>query len=100
MPNNELLFVKAKCARTHFNIEKNTLSVKVFSTKILIGDTILRLHLLSIQRSNAGVNGPRDFLGGRVGRITYYPSSSETQGHIVGTRKSLNGRKNIWHEEK
>ena len=30
---------------------------------------------------------------------TFYPSS-ETQGQIVGTRKSLNGRKNIWHEEK
>ena len=27
-------------------------------------------------------------------------SSSETQGQIVGTKKSLNGRKNIWHEEK
>ena len=27
-------------------------------------------------------------------------TSSETQGQIVGTRKSLNGRKNIWHEEK
>ena len=31
-------------------------------------------------------------------------ASSETQGQIVGTRKSLNGwvngRKNIWHEEK
>ena len=26
--------------------------------------------------------------------------SSETQGQIVGTRKSLNGRKNIGHEEK
>ena len=25
--------------------------------------------------------------------------SSETQGQIVGTRKSINGRKNIWHEE-
>ena len=24
-------------------------------------------------------------------------SSSETQGQIVGTRKNLNGRKNIWH---
>ena len=27
-------------------------------------------------------------------------TSSETQGQIVGTRKSLNGGKNIWHEEK
>ena len=27
-------------------------------------------------------------------------TSSETKGQIVGTRKSLNGRKNIWHEEK
>ena len=26
--------------------------------------------------------------------------SSENLGQIVGTRKSLNGRKNIWHEEK
>ena len=26
--------------------------------------------------------------------------SSETQGQIVGARESLNGRKNIWHEEK
>ena len=49
MLNNEQLFVKAKCARTHFNIEKKTLylSVKVVSTKVLVGDTILRLHLLS-----------------------------------------------------
>ena len=27
-------------------------------------------------------------------------ASSETQGQIVATRKSLNGGKNIWHEEK
>ena len=26
-------------------------------------------------------------------------TSSETHGQIVGTRKSLNGWKNIWHEE-
>ena len=26
--------------------------------------------------------------------------SSETQGQIVGTRKSQNGRKNIWHKER
>ena len=31
--------------------------------------------------------------------LTTVPSS-ETQGQIVGTRKSLNGRENIWHEEK
>ena len=75
MLNKEQLFVNAKCARTHFNIEKKTLylSVKVVSTKVLVGDTILRLHLLSFQRINGGVNGPRDFLGGRVGSITYYP---------------------------
>ena len=75
MLNKEQLFVKAKCARTHFNIEKKPLylSVKVVSTKVLVGDTILRLHLLSFQRINAGVNGPRDFLGRRVGSITYYP---------------------------
>ena len=56
-------------------LKKKTLysSVKVVSTKVLVGDTILRLHLLSFQRINAGVNGPRDFLGGRVGSITYYP---------------------------
>ena len=41
-----------------------------------------------------------------IGVFNYYnglslaSSSSETQGQIVGTRKSLNGRKNIWHEEK
>ena len=29
-----------------------------------------------------------------------YLPSSETQGQIVGTGKSLNGRENIWHEEK
>ena len=75
MLNNERLFVKVKCARTHFNIEKKPLylSVKVLCAKVLDGDTILRLHLLSFQRINAGVNGPRDFLGGRVGSITYYP---------------------------
>ena len=41
MLNKEQLFVKAKCARTHFNIEKKTLylSVKVVSTKVLVGDT-------------------------------------------------------------
>ena len=56
-------------------LKKKTLylSVKVVSTKVLVGDTILRLHLLSFQRINAGVKGPRDFLGGRVGSITYYP---------------------------
>ena len=27
-------------------------------------------------------------------------SSSETQGQIVETEKSLNGWENIWHEEK
>ena len=27
-------------------------------------------------------------------------SSSETQGQIKGARESLNGRKNIWNEEK
>ena len=75
MLNKEQLFVKAKCARTHFNIEKKNLylSVKVVSTKVLVGDTILRLHLLSFQRINGGVNGPRDFLGVRVGSITYFP---------------------------
>ena len=76
MLNKEQLFVKAKCARTHFNIEKKKplyLSVKVVSTKVLVGDTILRLHLLSFQRINGGVNGPRDFLGVRVGSITYFP---------------------------
>ena len=76
MLNNERLFVKVKCARTHFNIEKKKplyLSVKVLCAKVLVGDTILHLHLLSFQRINAGVNGPRDFLGGRVGSITYYP---------------------------
>ena len=64
-----------KCARTHFNIEKKTLylSVKVLSAKVLVGDTILRLHLLSFQRINGGVNGPRDFLGVRVGSINYFP---------------------------
>ena len=51
------------------------LSVKVLCAKVLVGDTILRLHLLSFQRINAGVNGPRDFLGGRVGSITYYPQA-------------------------
>ena len=34
-----------------------------------------------------------------LGKLKSLPSS-ETQGQIVGTRKSLNGRKNIWHEEK
>ena len=32
--------------------------------------------------------------------LARFGPSSETQGQIVGTRKSLNGRKNIWHEEK
>ena len=75
MLNNEQLFMKVKCARTHFHIEKKPLylSVKVLSAKVLVGNTILRLHLLSFQRINGGVNGPRDFLGGRVGSITYYP---------------------------
>ena len=56
-----------------FKKKKKTLylSVKVLCAKVLVGDTILRLHLLSFQRINAGVNGPRDFLGVRVGSITY-----------------------------
>ena len=75
MLNDEQLFVKVKCARTHFNTEKkkNALSVKELCAKVLVVDTILRLHLLSFQRINAGVNGPRDFLGGRVGSSTHYP---------------------------
>ena len=75
MLNNKQLFMTVKCARTHFNIKKKPLylSVKVLSAKVLVGDTILRLHLLSFQRINAGVSGPRDFLGGRVGSNTYYP---------------------------
>ena len=52
------------------------MSVKVLCAKVLVEDTILRLHLLSFQRINAGVNGPRDFLGGRVGVLLTTPKPS------------------------
>ena len=73
----------------------------VYGLATIQRDSKYPIACTKIKTGPTGKRGPPQKVTGPVfSKLFRLDPSSETQGQIVGTRKSLNGRKNIWHEEK